>query len=76
MGAYETKFVYPMDGEIPTGALSQALENQRRVLLDAMLGEIKPNKKYIVELRQESYEDPPNYLAGYKAAIFVDEYNK
>jgi hypothetical protein len=55
--------------------LDNILKKQRASLLDAMVGKIEPNKKYIVEMRQEYYEDL-NGKAGYKAAIFIDEYEE
>ncbi len=75
MDAYETRFNYPLGIELDEGHLDNILKKQRESLLDAMVGKIEPNKKYIVEMRQEYYEDL-NGKAGYKAAIFIDEYEE
>lgn len=62
--------------DIPAEALSQALDAQRKALVEAMLDRMEFNKKYVVELRQDYYEDPANNRQGYKAAVLIEECEK
>ena len=73
MIGYETRVTFPLGANLPDSAREELLEAQKTELFEKALEKIEPNKKYTIELRQEYFELPSSAIAGYKAAIAVEE---